>query len=125
MLFHSHITTKRRTFELREGVAAVDGLESHDRILILGSAGIFICSIFNFAGAVGLLFRASSIDHERLIFASFAFIYASFQIVFIWLMTSFLLIVQRQLVRGVVQSKWTLICFGVHDGLECYAVAFF
>ena len=110
LFFQSRITTKGRIFEVKEGVSLFSGLESHDKILVLASVGIFIIGIFHFSGAVGLLFRASSIEHDRLIFASFAVFYALFQVSFIWIMTLFLLIVQRQSIHGFAQTKWTLIC---------------
>ena len=110
LFFQSRITTKGRIFEVKEGVSLFSGLESHDKILVLASAGIFVIGIFHFSGAVGLLFRASSIEHDRLIFASLAVFYALFQVSFIWIMTLFLLIVQRQSIHGFVQTKWTLIC---------------
>ena len=110
-LYHYQMFVSRsaRTFFLKDRASLFNGLiESHDRVLLLSCVGIFTVAFFRFFGAIGILTRGH-VTSEEIALACFTIIYSTFKIYAVWLMTSFLAIVQRQLLRHPQEVKWTLI----------------
>ena len=109
-------------FSLQENISILHGLvEGHDRILFLSCVGIFTLNIFRFMGSVGLLFSVNSIPHDQVALAFFTIVYSLFRIYALWQMTSFLCVVQRQLVQSEQGIRWTIICLaytGVLNGAQ-------
>ena len=104
-------------FALQENISILHGLvEGHDRILLLSCVGIFTLNIFRFVGSVGLLFSINSIPHDQVALAFFTIVYSLFRIYALWQMTSFLCVVQRQLVQSEQGIRWTIICL-VYTGV--------
>ena len=110
-LYHYQMFVSRsaRTFFLKDRASLFNGLiESHDRVLLLSCVGIFTVAFFRLFGAIGILTRGH-ITSDEIALACFTIIYSIFKIYAVWLMTSFLAIVQRQLLRRPQEVKWTLI----------------
>ena len=98
-------------FTLQENISILHGLvEGHDRLLLLSCVGIFTLNIFRFMGSVGMLFSVSSIPRDQVALACFAIVYSLFRMYALWQMTSFLCVVQRQLVQSKQGIRWTIIC---------------
>ena len=114
LLYHqAHVTTKANGFKLKRGVSILGELGSHDMILLLGCCGIFTLNILRLAGAVEIVFRAAGHADRKgdhLALASFGIIYTLFELFGVWVLTSFLITVQRQAITGVQEAKWTLLC---------------
>ena len=110
-LYHYQMFVSRsaRSFFLKDRASLFNGLiESHDRVLLLSCVGIFTIAFFRFFGAIGILTRGH-VTSEEIALACFTIIYSTFKIYAVWLMTSFLAIVQRQLLRRPQEVKWTLV----------------
>ena len=113
MLHQSRITTKTGSFKLKRGVSALDELESHDVVLLLSCLAIFMFNILRLLGGVVVLCRAADLADlkgDQLALASFGVIYAVYELLKSWVMTSFLIIVQRQAIEHPKEAKWTLLC---------------
>ena len=109
--YHSFITNRSETIPVKPGISLLHGLlEGHDRLLLLSCGGIFAISIFRLIGTIDLFYRISSVGREDIVLASYAAIYSIFQMYLFWLMTSFILIVQRQMIPSVTEAKVVLAC---------------
>ena len=110
-LYHYQMFVSRstRTFFLKDRASLFNGLiESHDKVLLLSCVGIFTVAFFRLFGAIGILTRGH-VTGDEIALACFTIIYSTFKIYAVWLMTSFLAIVQRQLLRRPQEMKWTVI----------------
>ena len=113
MLHQSHITTKTGSFKLKRGASGLGKLESHDVVLFLSCLAIFMFNILRLLGGVVMLCRAADLADlkgDQLALASFGVIYAVYELFKSWVMTSFLIIVQRQAIEDPKEAKWTLLC---------------
>ena len=109
--YQSFIMNQSNRIPVKPGVSALHGLlEGHDRLLLLSCGGIFVISIFRLIGATDMICHLSSIGKEDIVLAIYAAIYSIIRIYLLWLMTLFLLVVQRRLVRSVPETKLVLVC---------------
>ena len=118
MMYHFRIflTDSAKTFRPRHTVSLVSGLiGEHDRVILVSCVGIFILNIFRFVSAVGILAEIPW-PHENTVLACYTGIFAIFQTYSAWVMTSFLVVVQRQEIVGADQARWTLICL-IYTGI--------
>ena len=107
--YQSFITNRSETIPVKPGISALHGLlAGHDRLLLLSCGGIFAIHIFRLIGAIDLFCRLSSVGREDIVLASYEAIYAIFRMYLFWLMTSFILIVQRQMILTVTEAKVVL-----------------
>ena len=114
--FRIFLTDSAKTFRPRHTVSLVSGLiGEHDRVILISCVGIFTLNIFRFASAIGILAGISQ-PHENTVLACYTGIYAIFQTYSAWVMTSFLVVVQRQEIGGTDQARWTLICL-IYTGI--------
>ena len=109
--YHAYIMNRSEKILVKPSVSTIhELLEGHDRVLLLSCGGIFAISIFRLFAAVGILFRISSVEREEIVLASYALIYSIFKMYLFWHMTSFILIVQRQLIQCSTEAKAVLVC---------------
>ena len=86
-------------------------LEEHNIVLLLCTCGIFCLSIIRMIAAAGSLFNPEAVyDPNEIALFVFAMLYSVVTSSMIWLMTSFLLRIQRQPQGNIVETKWTLVC---------------
>ncbi|XP_071505955.1 uncharacterized protein [Diadema antillarum] len=90
-------------------------LGGDDIVLLISLFGVFALAIFRLISAIGILFRSSNLA-ENVALASFAIFFSLYEMVRAWLMTSFLLLVQRQVITGPAQVRWTLVLL-VYTGM--------
>ena len=109
--YQSSIMNHSKTIPVKPGISALHGLlVGHDRLLLLSCSGIFAISIFRLMGAIQMFGRYSSVGREEIVLASYAVIYSIFRLYLFWLMTSFILIVQRQMIQSVTEAKVAMKC---------------
>ena len=109
--YQSFIMNRSKTIPVKPGISALHGLlVGHDRLLLLSCGGIFAISIFRLIGAIQMFGRFSSVGTEDIVLASYAAIYSIFRIYLFWFMTSFILIVQRQVIQSVTEAKVAMKC---------------
>ena len=114
--FRIFLTDSAKTFRPRHTVSLVSGLiGEHDRVLLISCVGIFTLNIFRFASVIGILAGISR-PREDTVLACYTGIFAIFQTYSAWVMTSFLVVVQRQELGGTDQARWTLICL-IYTGI--------
>ena len=108
--FYYRVTLAVKYFELKREVSTLSGLGSHDKLLLLSCGGTFVLNMLQLISAIELLCRgAASDDNDRLPMAYIGVFYSCFQLYSMWVMTFFLLIVQRQIIRGITEAKIALI----------------
>ena len=109
--YQNFLTDSFSSFRLKMRISYLrDLVESHDRILLLSCVGIFTLNIFRLMASIGLLFKANSLHPDELCLACFTLVFAIFRMYTLWMMTTFLFIVQRQNLRGKLAIEWTLVC---------------
>ena len=109
--YQSFITNRSETIPVKPGISALHGLlAGHDRLLLLSCGGIFAIHIFRLIGAIDLFCRLSSVGREDIVLASYEAVFSIFRMYMFWLMTSFILIVQRQMILSVTEAKVVLTC---------------
>ena len=114
--FHLFLTDSAKTFRPRHTVSLVSGLlGEHDRVILISCVGIFTLNMFRFASALGILADLSR-PRENTVLACYTGIFAIFQTYLAWVMTSFLVVVQRQKIVGTDQARWTFICL-IYTGI--------
>ena len=114
--FRIFLTDSAKTFRPRRTVSLVSRLiGEHDRVILVSCVGIFTLNIFRFASAIGILADISR-PRENTVLACYTGIFAIFQTYSAWVMTSFLVVVQRQKIVGTDQARWTLICL-IYTGI--------
>ena len=114
--FRIFLTDSAKTFRPRHTVSLVSGLiGEQDRVILISCVGIFTLNIFRFASAAGILAEISG-PRENTVLACYTGIFAIFQTYSAWVMTSFLVVVQRQKIVGTDQARWTLICL-IYTGI--------
>ena len=122
LLFYQSRVSRTSVFPLKSGVSVLNGFGNHDKILLLSCGFIFLLNIFRFVGAINLLLRPESVtDYDEFYLAVYAVVYSSFELFLMWMMTLFLFVVQRQLIVGTRQIKWTLVCLlytVVYNGVQ-------
>ena len=109
--YESFIVNRPKRILIKPSIFARHGrLEGHDRLLLLGSWGIFVISMLRLIGAIKMLCGLISVRREDIVLASYAAIYSIFRVYLFWSMTSFLLVVQRRTVQSLTEAKLVTSC---------------
>ena len=109
-IHQSSITKTNKLYISSWGPILNGSLDGGDIILLVGLFAVYTLSIFRLISAVGILCRPPPVVIDDAALASFALMFTLFDMTRVWLMTSFLLLVRRQVIQGHHQTKWTLVC---------------
>ena len=111
IFYQSFLTNASRTLRVNDYLPQrYDTLQGHEVILVVSCSSSFLLSLFRIGSAIAAITYTPHLSHDELILACYSIVYGFFVIFHLWVTTRFLLVVQRQVLRGPAVVKWTKVC---------------